>query len=625
MASIKSHTIVELGHASYYVRNRLEYTLPHEFDIRDGIVPAVVLHTQGQLITVDFLQSEFNRYDEEDDVFQHQFSKNNVLLLVYDRDEELAATLPEPVARFLSSGSSTFFFLDGRSVSLPDGPYFLRGRNLHQAWRLYSDTNQVFTLPVISADSGRPYTFQPLGLADSSGLYRAVAVPSRLYSPPTPERPLSGLRITVKDNYHLAGVHSTLGSRSWTKLYDAQSSTATLVRQLIDLGAIVIGKTKLGAYAGSEVPPEKTIDYLAPWNPRADGYQGPSGSSSGAGASVASYEWIDLALGTDTTGSIRMPAATYGLWGLRSTWGSWPLEGIMPSVPAFDAVGALARSPHELRQLFRTQHGHQKTIKPRSILIPKDWFPMSNIGQQNMIESFVSILKGFLKVPVVEISLEEEWSRAGPADLRDKTLEQFLDKSTYSPNYYDGFHSYDTFRQEFQQKYGFPPYTSPFMTQRWALCDDISKEERDQGLKVLKVYDAWVRDHVLKEGIEDNVMILPLGRPGANYRDIAPQPGGEFTTSAYDPMDFSSALGLPQLIIPVGQNPFESKVTKRIEYVPIVASLTGPRWSDESLLNIAEEAMQKAGWETTVLCGTLPFVVGSNERNTEDIKPALEL
>ncbi|GAP92178.1 putative amidase [Rosellinia necatrix] len=617
MTSIREHTIVGLGDASYYVGGRVEHTLPHECDTGGSIVPAVVLHTEDQDITADLFRSEFNRYDEEDDVYQHHFSKNGVVFLVSHRDEDPSPTLPEPVVQFLSSLSSTLFLLDGRRVSLRDGPYFLRGRSLFEAWRLYPDTNEVFTLPVISARGGHPYTFEPLGLADPSGLYRAIAVPSRLYSPPTPARPLNGLRITVKDNYHLAGVHSTLGSRSWTKLYGAQDSTAPFVRQLVDLGAVIVGKTKMGAYAGSEVPPEKTIDYLAPWNPRADGYQGPSGSSSGAGASVASYEWIDLALGTDTTGSIRMPAASYGLWGLRSTWGSWSLEGVMAGVPAFDTVGALARSPDILKQVLLSRSTTGRIIKPRSLLIPIDWFPMSNVEQQRIVDSFVNILEAYLQIPTMKISLEEEWSRSGPADLRSKTLEQFLDKSIYWPNYYDGYHSYDTFRQEFQRKYGFPPYTSPFMTKRWALCDDISKEQRDQGFREIDVYYTWIRDHVLKEGLEDNIMVLPLGRSGANYRDVVPQPGGEFSTSAYDPMDLATVLGLPHLVIPVGQNPFESKVTKRTEYVPIVASLTGPRGSDESLIRIAEEAMKNAGWETNVLCGVSAFEVGSNERNAK--------
>ena len=108
------------------------------------------------------------------------------------------------------------------------------------------------------------------------------------------------MRISIKDNYHLAGITTTLGSRSFTELYGEQQHTSVFVQHLIDLGATIIGKTVLGAYAGSEVPPEKCIDYFPPWNPRGDGYQGPSGSSSGAGSSMASYDWLDASFGTDS-------------------------------------------------------------------------------------------------------------------------------------------------------------------------------------------------------------------------------------------------------------------------------------------------------------------------------------
>ena len=83
---------------------------------------------------------------------------------------------------------------------------------------------------------------------------------------------------------------TTLGSRAYAECYGTQNSTAKYLRYLIDRGAIIVGKTKMSGYAGSEVPPEKCIAYFPPWNPRGDGYQGPSGSSSGAGASIAKYE-----------------------------------------------------------------------------------------------------------------------------------------------------------------------------------------------------------------------------------------------------------------------------------------------------------------------------------------------
>ena len=108
------------------------------------------------------------------------------------------------------------------------------------------------------------------------------------------------MRISIKDNFHLNGVVSTLGSRSFTALYDPQTITNEVVCILLDKGTIIVGKTAMGAYAGSEVPLEKNIDYFASWNPRGGGYQGPSGSSSGAGSSAFGYPWVDFALRTDS-------------------------------------------------------------------------------------------------------------------------------------------------------------------------------------------------------------------------------------------------------------------------------------------------------------------------------------
>lgn len=143
-------------------------------------------------------------------------------------------------------------------------------------------------------------SFEPLPVSAYEGLHHVVAVPSRLYSEPTANKPLDGVRISVKDNMHLAGVVTTLGSRSFAKCEGTQHKTSEYISELVKKGAIIVGKTKLSAYAGSEVPPNQPIDYFPPWNPRGDGYQGPSGSSSGAGASAAGYEWLDVALCTDS-------------------------------------------------------------------------------------------------------------------------------------------------------------------------------------------------------------------------------------------------------------------------------------------------------------------------------------
>ena len=129
-------------------------------------------------------------------------------------------------------------------------------------------------------------------------------MPSRLYTLPTPEKPLNGKRISVKDCFHLKGIITTIGNGSFAECYYIQSHTAYLVRTLIDQGAIIVGKTKMAAFASSEVDVERCSGFLPSWNYRGDGYLTPSGGSMGAGSSIAEYHWLDYAIATDSERSI---------------------------------------------------------------------------------------------------------------------------------------------------------------------------------------------------------------------------------------------------------------------------------------------------------------------------------
>ncbi|KAH6617363.1 amidase signature domain-containing protein [Chaetomium tenue] len=627
MSITKINVVVDLGGISYHVGTRVEWALPVGYNTGSNIIPAVAFSARGLVWTVDGLRSVLAAFDRADDVFQPAFAKGALLIVRSDGFDTSTPTVDESFNQFIREKSSALLFVAAQVNDLPDGPYFVRGHGLHRAWRLYPDDNLAFTLALSpSFEDNEDPKWEPLKAAAYSGLCPVVAVPSRLYYPPSKEKPLNGLRITVKDNYHLAGVHTTMGSRSYTKLYGPQTQTSEFVKHLVHQGAVILGKTKLGGYAGSEVPPEKCIDYFPPWNPRGDGYQGPSGSSSGAGASVASYPWVDVALGTDTTGSIRMPAASYGLWGLPTTQSRFPREGIMPSVPAFDTIGLLARSPHTLRKIIQFDpastsdrrlgdKGPSATVfnktckRPANIIVPTEWFPMKNKAQQKMVSQFLGTVEQTLGCNVLRLSFEDLWSETGPGHLTSKTLQMYLSrtKSTYGPNYYDGYHTYNKFRDDFQEKFGYPPYASPFMTRRWGLATNIIQEHRDQCLDDLGVYYDWVLDNILKPDTEYNFVLLPLGRPGANYRDIVPESGSEFFASLDDPGDFCTVFSLPQLVIPIGQNPYHSRVSGRTEYAPIVASLAGPQGSDEALLELAVEALSAAHWPLEVLTGRTAF------------------
>lgn len=124
-------------------------------------------------------------------------------------------------------------------------------------------------------------------------------MPSRCYFRPSKEVPLDGARITVKDNIDIAGHKTSLCNRAWLELYPEKTKTAACVQALIDAGAIILGKVKLQAMIMREEPLE-CVEFTAPFNPRADGYQVPSGSSHASAAGVASYDWLDFSIGSDS-------------------------------------------------------------------------------------------------------------------------------------------------------------------------------------------------------------------------------------------------------------------------------------------------------------------------------------
>lgn len=126
-----------------------------------------------------------------------------------------------------------------------------------------------------------------------------MAVPSRVGRVPSVEEPLKGFRIAVKDIFEIAGIKTSVCNKAYHEVYPPPEKTAACIQILSDAGADIVGTTKLASFAATEEPVE-CIDYQAPRNPRADGYQSPAGSSSGSGAAAAAYEWLDITIGSDS-------------------------------------------------------------------------------------------------------------------------------------------------------------------------------------------------------------------------------------------------------------------------------------------------------------------------------------
>ena len=152
---------------------------------------------------------------------------------------------------------------------------------------------------------------------------------------------LSGLRLGVKDLFPIAGMPTTAGNPDWRDSHPQPSDvTAPSVTALLEAGATLIGKTLTDELAYSLEGVNK--HYGTPINPQAP-ERIPGGSSSGSAVAVANGT-IDIGLGTDTGGSIRVPASYNGLYGLRPSHGAVSCEHLIPLAPSFDTVGWMTRA-----------------------------------------------------------------------------------------------------------------------------------------------------------------------------------------------------------------------------------------------------------------------------------------
>ena len=126
-----------------------------------------------------------------------------------------------------------------------------------------------------------------------------VVVPSRCYFRKSRERPLDGVRIIVEDNFDIKGHPTTTNKREWAELHSTARHTAPSLEQLIQLGAIIVGKAKLRALIAQEGTMDY-VDYTAPFNSRGDGHQKASQDGNGTCAALGRYDWLDFAIGSNS-------------------------------------------------------------------------------------------------------------------------------------------------------------------------------------------------------------------------------------------------------------------------------------------------------------------------------------
>ncbi|KAK7709562.1 hypothetical protein SLS64_003619 [Diaporthe eres] len=602
--------VVDLEGVSYYTGG----TPVAQLDINDtrealaaaaldghDLFPLTVVETSSGNFTTAELVKTAAEYDEMDDVFQPAF-----LQMVYLQATG-NTTVPAIDSRSIGSGlddlSIQLLITPGETIgdsepvvastitpALPKGPYFVSPYtgDVYKAHRLYDDNNLAFIQGVISDGQG---AYVSLPAITENVMAKSIAVPSRLYYTATKEQPLAGLRFGVKDIFHVKGVGTSGGNRAYFYHYGTQNNTAPAVQRLIDLGAVLVGKMGTVQFANGDRPTADWVDLHAPFNPRGDGYQDPSGSSTGPGAGISSYEWLDLSMGSDTGGSMRGPAGAQGIFGNRPSTGAISLDHVIPLSPVSDTAGIFARSGSLWAEATKAFYPNMQS---NWTTFPSKFYSSGADSETNpdavpLVEDFVQKLGDFLGTEALPANYSQLW-----ADTRSDapSLDVMLNLT------YAVFVSHDQWKmlgKPFFDDYaaangGRRPYINPGPLVRWQwgqvhATDDVYAE----ALRNISVFKEWYstegygrRD---PESCSESVYTYLFQDGWPEYRDeyLTPQTSPPFGMSD---SRVSVIAGAPEIVVPIGEVPYNSTKSLQTEYLPVSMALRMARGCDYALANL---------------------------------------
>ncbi|KAH8730804.1 glutamyl-tRNA amidotransferase [Phaeosphaeriaceae sp. PMI808] len=542
---------------------------------KDGLfVPMTVVASNNTLNIATYRQ---------DDVWQDAF-----LEVVYFRDG--SAPMNSSYTTLSSPASDT----------LNPGPYFVNSvGQVYEAWRLFSDVQGAFT-ESCTANGDGSYAVLP---ASTVGQKLAIAVPSRMYFTKTAEKPLAGIRIGIKDIYDIKGLRTSNGNRAWYWLYPPARNTAPPVQNLIEAGAIIVGKMITSQFANGETPTADWVDYHDSFNPRGDGYQDTSSSSAGGGTGAASYSWLDVALGSDTGGSVRGPSQVQGVYGNRPSHGLVSLEHTMSLSPTLDTPGLLARDPIIWMQAAQAMYRSNVTI---SSTYPKNirtlsW-PTSATSQANrLLINFLGNLTNFLQANVSAYNFtaafgEDNPTRAPLTTILNTTYALIITKQqtklVRDPFYADYAAKHD----------GRRPFVNPVPLARWGWGDNQTTP-LEEAIANKTIFMDWANSKFLvpsKSTCSESLVAYVGSTAQASPRNIyVKEPGVPFGLSD---SRISVMAEVPDFVVPIGEAPYNSTITGHVEYLPVSVNLMVAKGCDGMLFSLIAR-LHAAGILKTALAG----------------------
>ncbi len=375
--------------------------------------------------------------------------------------------------------------------------------------------------------------------------------------PPTGEGALSGLTFALKDVFDLAGVPTAAGNPEWLATHPVPTKSTPAADRLLGAGARLVGKTHTDELAWSLNG--ENAHYGTPVNPAASG-RIPGGSSSGSAAATAGG-LVDFAIGSDTGGSVRLPASYCGIYGIRTTHGRIPLDNAVPLAPSYDVLGWFARSPELMAKVGNVLLDRVRAPRaPSRLLIARDLFAMLDDKARNALQPVVDRLVSFVgKSEDVDVI-------GGERDAWRNTFRVLQSEEAWAVQ--------GEWISAVKPKFG------PGVKERFAAAAVMDPAE----IAAAKPIRKSVIDKMNAMLADDAILVLPTVPGIAPLRATPDATLDVFRARAIEMLCVAGHAGVPQLSMPVAT----------LDDCPIGLSIMGARDCDEDLLVLAVEFAKKA-------------------------------
>ena len=372
--------------------------------------------------------------------------------------------------------------------------------------------------------------------------------------------PLAGLSAVVKDMYAIAGERAGAGNPDWLAQAAPATAHCTVVQKLLDAGATIAGKTICDEFFYSVAG--MNAHYGTPVNIRAPG-RIPGGSSSGSAAATAAGV-CDFALGSDTGGSVRIPASLCGIYGIRTTQGRVPTDGVMEMSPSFDTVGWFAASAGVFRKVGAVLLGGASVSSAiKALLVADDAFEQADQPVAALLRDALSNMTSVLPTP-------------RPIRIAPDGLDPWRD-AVRMIQAHEIWQVYGRFVGERHPRFG------PGVAERMQAASKITPAEADAARKV----HTAARDYIREQIAPGTILALPSAPCIAPRIDSPADQLDSYRTRVMRLTCIAGLGGLPQVSIPVGTG----------SGCPVGLSFIAWPGGDEALLDLAVAVARFCGIE----------------------------